>query len=299
MTPPRHLLEIDDLSAEEIGLVLDLAERADRPQLLAGRAVALLFEKPSLRTRNATEVAVVELGGHPLSLRGEEVGIGTREPAADIARVLSRYHAAICARVFEHHKLAELAAASSVPVVNLLSDDAHPCQALADLLTIRQHFGKVEGVEIAYVGDYNNVARSLGLAAALAGAGVRFGCPPGFGPPEADLDRLRAAGAEPMATSRPAEAATGANVLYGDVWASMGQEAEAEARRRAFDGFTVDTALLDAAAAGAVYLHCLPAHRGEEVTAEVVDGSRSLVWQQAENRLHATRGLFRFLLGPA
>lgn len=292
----RHLLEIDDLTADEILAVLDLAEQPDPPKVLAGRGVALVFEKPSLRTRNATELAVFELGGHPLTLRGEEVGIGTREPVADIARVLSRYHAAICARVFEHQKLVDLAAYSSVPVVNLLSDDAHPCQALADLLTIRQHFGKVEGVEIAYVGDYNNVARSLGIAAALVGAGIRFGCPPGYGPPEADVERLRLAGARPVVSARPHEAVDGANVIYSDVWASMGQEAEAEIRRRAFEGFTIDATLFDDAAADAVFLHCLPAHRGEEVAAEIVDGPRSLVWQQAENRLHAARGLFLFLV---
>ncbi|HEX2850562.1 MAG TPA: ornithine carbamoyltransferase [Acidimicrobiales bacterium] len=295
----RHFLEIDDLSADDVAQVLDLAEQADPPPVLARRGVALIFEKPSLRTRNATELAVFELGGHPLTLRGEEVGLGTREPVADIGRVLSRYHAAICARVFEHQKLLDLVASSSVPIVNLLSDDAHPCQALADLLTIRQHFGKIEGIEVAYVGDFNNVARSLGLAAALMGAGIRFGCPPGYGPDEEYLERLRVAGASPVATSRPSDAVAGANVVYGDVWASMGREAEADARRRAFEGFTVDAALLDAAGHDAVYLHCLPAHRGEEVTGEVVDGPRSLVWQQAENRLHAARGLFLFLIPPA
>jgi len=294
---PRHFLEIDDLSAAELTEVLDLAHEQDPPAVLEGRGVALIFEKPSLRTRNATEVAIFELGGHPLTLRGEEVGLADREPVADVARVLSRYHAAICARVFEHHKLEELAAAASVPVVNLLSDDSHPCQAVADLLTLHQHFGKLEGLEVAYVGDFNNVSRSLALGAGLAGMGIRLGCPPGYGPSDEDLDRIRLAGVEPIVTSRPAEAVDGADAVYTDVWTSMGQEHEVAERQKAFEGFSVDATLMTAAASHAVFLHCLPAHRGEEVAAEVVDGRQSVVWQQAENRLHAVRGLFLWLFG--
>jgi len=293
----RHFLEVDDLSVAELGEVLDLAAETHPEKVLEGRGVALIFEKPSLRTRNATEIAVFELGGHPLTLRGEEVGLAEREPVADVARVLSRYHAAICARVFEHSKLEELAASSSVPIVNLLSDDSHPCQALADLLTLRQHFGKLDGLEIAYVGDYNNVSRSLAIAAAMTGIGVRLACPPGYGPTDADLDRLRLVGPPPMVTNRPDEAVAGVSAVYTDVWTSMGQEAESAKRRQAFEGFMVDPALMDAAGGDAIFLHCLPAHRGEEVAGEVVDGRQSVVWQQAENRLHAVRGLFLWLFG--
>ena len=301
MTALRHFLEVDDLSADELQRVLDLAERDSPPRVLEGRGVALLFEKPSLRTRNATEVAVFELGGHPLTLRGEEVGLADREPVPDVAKVLSRYHAAICARVFEHHKLEELAAAASVPVINLLSDDSHPCQALADLLTLRQHFGKIDGLAVAYVGDFNNVARSLALACAMAGAEIRLGCPSGYGPTPDDFDRILLAGAEPVVTTRAAEAVSGADVVYTDVWASMGQEREAKTRRQAFEGFSVDDRLMAAAgpADHVVFLHCLPAHRGEEVAASVVDGPQSLVFAQAENRLHAMRGLFLWLFGAA
>jgi len=292
----RHLLEIDDLAPDELTMVLDLAERADPPQILAGRGMALLFEKPSLRTRNATEMAVVQLGGHPLSLRSAEVDVGVREPASDVARALSRYHAAIGARVFEHATLEQMVGAASVPVVNLLSDRAHPCQALADLLTIRRHFGRLAGLEVAYVGDFNNVARSLGMAVALSGMAIRYACPDGYGPAQADLDAVRGAGGTITSTTDPAEAVRGADVVCTDVWTSMGAEDESESRRRAFAGFTVDEGLMHRAGAGAVFLHCLPAHRGEEVTAGVVDGPRSLVWDQAENRMHAVRGLLLFLL---
>lgn len=298
----RHFLEVDDLTAGELAEVLDLAEEPHPPAVMAGRGMALLFEKPSLRTRHATEMAVVQLGGHPLTLRGEEVSLESREPVADVARVLSAYHAVVGARVFAHRTVEALARAASVPVVNLLSDASHPCQALADLLTLRQHFGELKGLTVAYVGDHNNVARSLSLAAAMAGAAVRLACPPGHAPSAADLDRLAAvvgAGADVAVTARPAEAASGADVVYTDVWTSMGQEAETAARRCAFEGFTVDETLMAEAASGAVFLHCLPAHRGEEVAAGVIDGPASLVWRQAENRMHATRGLLRWLLAPA
>jgi len=293
----RHFLEVDDLSGAELREVLAKAGERDAPPVLEGRSVALIFEKPSLRTRNSSEVAVVQLGGHPLTMFRDEVGLGLREPVADVARVLSRYHALVGARVFGHELVAGLAASASVPVVNLLSDASHPCQALADLLTIDQHLGGVDGVEIAYVGDFNNVARSLALGCALAGARLRLACPPGYGPTDADLERIRVAGGTPMVTDRPHDAVEKADVVYTDVWTSMGQEAEAEARWRAFEGFQVDESMMRAAASDAVFLHCLPAHRGEEVAAAVVDGDRSLVWQQAENRLHAFRGLLLFLLG--
>ncbi len=277
--------------------MLDLAAHERPPEVLSGRGVALLFEKPSLRTRNATEMAVVQLGGHPVSLRAQEVDVDVREPAADVARVLSRYHAAIGGRVFDHARLERMAAAATVPVVNLLSDDTHPCQAVADLLTLRQHFDRLHGLEVAYVGDFNNVARSLGRALALSDAFVHYACPEGYAPSQHDLERIRGLGGAVAVTDDPWVAATDAHVVYTDVWASMGSEAEAAERREAFAGYTVDAELMARARPEAVFMHCLPAHRGEEVSAEVVDGPRSIVWEQAENRMHAVRGLLLFLLG--
>jgi ornithine carbamoyltransferase len=291
----RHFLDVDDLDAHELHDVLDEAENPAPAQVLTGRGAALLFEKPSLRTRSSMELAVVQLGGHPITIVGDEAGIDTRETAEDIARVLSRYHALIGARVFDHSRLERLSAASNVPVVNLLSDDAHPCQALADLLTIRQHFGGLKGRVLAYIGDGNNVCRSLMLAAVMSDIEMRVATPEGYEPEASAVERARDGGMVTV-TADPLEAARGADVVYTDVWTSMGQEAEAVARRRAFAGFTVDDELMAAAAPDAVFLHCLPAHRGEEVTASVLEGERSLVWQQAENRLHAQRGLLSWLL---
>ena len=294
----RHVLEIDDLSPSELDAVLRRAAAPpgdERP--LAGRTVALYFEKPSLRTRHSCEVAVVQLGGHPVTFRRDEVGSGEREPIADIARVLSGYHAALGARVHDHGLLDELAGASTIPVVNLLSDRGHPCQALADLLTMRQQLGgELAGATVAWVGDFNNVARSLSLGATMAGMKVRLACPPGYGPADDDLDRLRALGGEPVVTHRPADAVAGAAAVHTDVWASMGQEAEAGERARAFEGFQVDDRLMAAAGPGAVFMHCLPAHRGEEVAATVVDGPQSVVFRQAHNRLHSMRGLLSWLI---
>lgn len=295
----RHFLEVDDLSPAELIAVLDLAELQDPPKVLAGKGVALYFAKPSLRTRHSTELAVFQLGGHPLTVRDDEVGLGTREPVADVAKVLGRYHGAIAGRVFAHGLLEELASHAGVPVVNLLSDDGHPCQALADLLTIRQLNGSLEGLAIAYVGDFNNVARSLAIAATMVGMHVRLACPVGYGPSDADIDRITLQGAAPVVTTHAVEAVAGADIVYTDVWTSMGQEAESLARRQAFEGLSVDAALMAAASAEATFLHCLPAHRGEECSAEVVDGPQSQVWLQAENRLHAVRGLFLWLLGNA
>jgi len=297
----RHVLEVDDLHAAEIVRVLDLADDPTRPPLLAGQTVGLYFEKPSLRTRHSSEVAVVQLGGHPVTFRGDEIGVGEREPMADIARVLAGYHAAIGARVFDHGMLEQLAAASSIPVVNLLSDTGHPCQSLADLLTMRQEWGSLEGRTLAWVGDYNNVARSLALGAALTGMSLRIASPAGYGPTEADVDRLVLAGLEgpPEVFDRPAEAVGGADAVHTDVWSSMGHEDQAEARNRAFEGFQVDDAVMAGASAHTVFMHCLPAHRGEEVAASVVDGPQSRVFPQAHNRLHAFRGLLRFLLEDA
>jgi len=291
----RHLLDVDDLSADELGAVLAAAADPTPRRVLDGRGVACLFEKPSARTRNATEMAVVTLGGHPVTMRGDEVGFDVRESVEDIARTLACYHAAVCARVFDHRHLERMAAVVDVPVVNLLSDRAHPCQAIADLLTLQGEYGRLEGLTVAYIGDWNNVSRSLGLALGLVGATIRVGCPPGYGPDAADLDRLVAAA--PSVHDRPEEAAKGADAVYTDVWTSMGQEAEADARRRAFEGWTVTSAVMEAAAPGAVFLHCLPAHRGEEVAPAVLDGPASRVWPQAANRLGAAVGVLSWLLG--
>jgi ornithine carbamoyltransferase len=284
----KHFLDVDDLSPEALTAVLDRAQQQSPPPVFSGLGVALLFEKPSNRTRNSMEMAVVQLGGHPISLRGDEVGFDIRESVEDIARTLSCYHAVIAARVFEHSKVVRLAKGATVPVVNLLSDDAHPCQALADLLTIRQRFGSLTGLTVAWVGDGNNVCRSLLLAAERAGVEMRVASPPGYEPDVAA-----------HVTHDPVEAVKEAHVVCTDVWASMGREDEAEARRRAFAGFTVTPQLMQQARPDAIFLHCLPAHRGEEVAAEVIDGPQSAVWQQAENRLHAQRGLLLWLMENA
>jgi ornithine carbamoyltransferase len=292
----RHLLEIDDLDADELRSVLELAARPDLPKVLAGKGVALIFEKPSARTRNSMEMAVVQLGGHPLTIRGDEVSLDVRESVEDVTRTLACYHAAIGARVFEHSKVERMAAVDEVPIVNLLSDDGHPMQALADLLTMQAHLGELEGRSVAYVGDGNNVARSLALAAGMLGMEVRIATPPGYAMRPEDLDRLRLAGVEAIIAANAREAVKGVDIVYTDVWTSMGQEAEAELRRRAFEGFTVDDDLLSAAAPSAAFLHCLPAHRGEEVTGSVADGAQSLIWPQAQNRMHAARGLLAWIL---
>ena len=292
----RHFLEVDDLSAGELDRVLDLASMPDPPRVLAGKGMALIFEKPSARTRNSMEMAVVALGGHPLYIQPSEIGLDTRETVEDVTRTLACYHSAIGARVFAHSMVERMAAVDIVPIVNMLSDDAHPLQALADLLTIRRELGTLPDRSLAYVGDSNNVARSLVLAAGMAGMNVRVASPPGYQFDEATVDRLRTLGAEPLITDRPLEAVGGADVVYTDVWTSMGQETDGDQRLRAFEGFQVDDRLMGAAQHGAMFLHCLPAHRGEEVTADVVDGPRSRVWVQAANRMHAARGLLVWLL---
>jgi ornithine carbamoyltransferase len=293
---PRSLLEVDDLSAEEFARILDLSERDDLPKLLQGRGAALLFEKPSARTRSSMEMAVVQLGGHPITLRNEEVGIDTRETAEDLGRLLSGYTAVIGARVFEHHKVERLAASATVPVVNLLSDDAHPVQALADLLTVRQEFGRLGGLVVTYVGDANNVARSLGVACGLMGIEFRVSNPPGYDFDEASVTMLRAAGCDVVLEADPVAAVTGADVVYTDAWYSMGQEDEQRIRVEAFGPWRVDEALMSHAAPNAIFLHCLPAHRGDEATDGVLDGPQSRIWPQAHNRMHTARGLLAWLL---
>ena len=288
----RHFLEVDDLSSAELAGLLDRAEDLDHGRPLAGKGVALLFSKPSLRTRHSCEMAVVQLGGHPIAARADEIGVGHRETPADIANVLAGYHALLGARVFAHADLEALAAPDALPVINLLSDAAHPCQAVADLLTMRQSFGSLSGRTVAWIGDFNNVARSLARGAALSGMAIRIGAPHGYGPTDAEIEHLVVLGAADVVVGdRPHDAAKGADAVHTDIWTSMGFEAEADARGRAFEGWMVDDSVLAAAAEGAVFMHCLPAHRGEEVTASVIDGPQSVVIRQAHNRLDAFRAV--------
>jgi ornithine carbamoyltransferase len=249
--------------------------------LLRDKGVALYFEKPSARTRNSMELATAQLGGHPVYLQPSELGIGTRESVEDVARTLACYHAIIAARVFDHSLLAQMAAVNAAPVLNMLSGTDHPLQALADLLTIRQLIGRLDGVRVAFIGEGNNVSRSLAEACALVGAEFRIASPPGHGLECALVD--------------PAEAVEGADIVYTDVWVSMGGK-DSEERRAAFEPYQVDEAVM-ARAPNAWFMHCLPARRGEEVTAPVIDGPRSAVWRQAENRMHTARGAMMWLLG--
>jgi ornithine carbamoyltransferase len=288
---------MDDLDAQELALVLDLAERSEFPAVLAGRGAGLVFEKPSARTRNSMELAVFQLGGHPVSIRGEEVGLGTRETVEDLTRTLASYHHVIGARVFDHATVERMAAVSPVPVVNMLSDQAHPMQTLADLLTMRQRFKNLAGLTVAWVGDGNNVCNSLLIGASLARMHVRVATPDGFEPSNLAVEKARDAGGRVLLTNDPAEAVGVADAVCTDVWASMGEEDRADSKKAAFAGYTVNDDMMDKANPGAIFLHCLPAHRGEEVTADVIDGSSSLVWQQAANRLHVARGLLLWLLG--
>jgi ornithine carbamoyltransferase len=294
-------LEVDALTPDRLAALLDRAQAWKRdpaavPAALARQGVALLFEKPSARTRSSTEMAVVGLGGHPIYIRPDEVGLGVRESVEDVARTLAGYCTILAARVFDHATLDAMAAAVDVPVVNLLSDRAHPCQALADVLTLREHLGSLDGRRIVFVGDGNNVAASLAFASALCGMELTVVSPPGYELDDDVVDRARNLGGVVEVVIDPYEAVKGADAVYTDVWTSMGQEAEADDRRRAFEGFMVDDRLLAGAADGAIFLHCLPAHRGEEVSASVIEGERSRVWRQAENRMHAARGALAWVL---
>lgn len=304
---PRHFLSAADLDAPGLDRLLTAAERlrAQRatgsiPPLLAGRRVAMLFEKPSLRTRVTFDVGVASLGGHAVYLGPDEVGIGRRETATDIGRNLSRWIDAIVLRTFSQETLLELADASSVPVVNALTDLEHPCQALADVLTLRQQLGDVRGRTLTFVGDGNNVCHSLLLTGALAGMRVRVATPPGYAPDPAIIERAASIGVETGATvdigTDPVAAVAGADAVYTDAWTSMGAEAEADLRRLRFGGYRVDARLLSHAP-DALVMHCLPAHRGEEITDEILDGPRSVVLEQAENRLYVQQALLAQLLG--
>lgn len=292
----RHLLEVDDLTPDELRTIIDLAKRpADElGPVLTRQGVACYFEKPSSRTRNSTELAVAQLGGHPVYITRDEVGIGTRESVEDVTRTLACYHQVICARVFDHELLEQMAGLDVVPIVNLLSDGAHPLQAIADVITMENESGPVADQTVAYVGDSNNVTRSLALAVGMLGGTVRVSSPPGHRFGDVDLDRLAAAGVEIEYVDRPEEAVAGAAVVYTDTWVSMGQEAEREARLKAFEGYSVDEALMSVNP-DAVFLHCLPAHRNEEATDGVLDGPQSRIWAQATNRLHAARAALYWL----
>jgi ornithine carbamoyltransferase len=301
---PRDYLSVDDLSSEELARLLDVAAamKADpglHGDALAGRSVAMVFEKSSTRTRVSFDVGIAQLGGHPLTLSSGDLQLGRGETIEDTARVLTRYVDAIVLRTYEQERLEVLADAADVPVINSLSDFEHPCQAIADLLTVREHIGRLAGTIFAYVGDGNNVAHSLLLAGAKAGMHVRVATPPGFEPIPQVVQRAEEIAAETggsVSVSVDAVAAcTGAHVVYTDVWASMGQEEEAEERALVFRAFQVDRRLVDLMDPSGVVMHCLPAHRGDEITDEVIDGPRSVVWDQAGNRLPTQKALLLLL----
>lgn len=301
----RDLLSIDSLARADLQDLLQEARSAKREprawsSRLTGRQIALIFEKPSTRTRVSFEAAVASTGGHPLVLRGDELQLGRGETIEDTGRVLSRLVDAIVLRTSGQDRLERLADASSVPVVNALSDEEHPCQCLADLLTIAEKRDDLEGSTLAFVGDGNNVAHSLLLGCALAGMNVRVASPRGYEPFPRIVERAgelaAERGTEVTVTHDVGAAAEGAHVLYTDVWTSMGTEGDAAERRAALEGYRIDEDLVDLAARDVIVMHCLPAHRGEEITAAVIDGPRSVVWDQAENRLHAQKALLAWLL---
>ena len=280
----KHLLAIRDLTAADLKQILGLSEAA-APRILQDKGVALYFEKPSARTRNSMELAAAQLGAHPVYLTPAELGIGSRESVEDVTRTLACYHAIIAARVFDHGLLERMAALNAAPVLNMLSAADHPLQALADLLTVKQLIGRIEGARIAFIGEANNVARSLAEGCALLGAELVVASPAGYGFEGETIRQV----------ADPAEAVEGADIVYSDVWVSMGDE-PSEEKHAVFEPYQVDEALM-ARAPNAWFLHCLPARRGEEVTAPVIDGPRSAVWKQAENRMHTARGAMLWMLG--
>ncbi len=300
----RDFLAIVDFTTEEIKATLELAKKLKREAkkgklqpLLKGKTLAMIFEKPSARTRVSFEVGMFQLGGHALYLGPNEVGIGKRESAADVARVLSRYCDGIMARLFGHEMIEELARYASVPVINGLTDLLHPCQVMGDVLTIMEHKGRMEGIKVAWIGDGNNVANSwLNMAARLSFT-LHLACPEGYDPNQAIFQRARDAGLSEIKLFRdPKEAVEGAQVIYTDVWASMGQEAEAEARKKVFRPYQVNQELVKRAAPDCLVMHCLPAHRGDEITDEVIDGPHSVVFDEAENRLHVQKAIMVTLM---
>jgi len=282
----RHLLSMRDLSAADVAWILAASE-IPAPGLLENKGVALYFEKPSARTRNSMELAAAQLGGHPVYLQPAELGIGTRESVEDVTRTLACYHAIIAARVFDHQLLEQMAAVNAAPVLNLLSATDHPLQALADLLTIEQLLGRIEGARVAFVGEAHNVARSLAEGCAKLGAQFVIASPEGYGFTDGSVRQI----------SDPREAVEGADVVYADVWVSMGDD-HSEKKLAAFAPYQVNEALM-AHAPNAHFMHCLPAHRGEEVSAAVMDGPSSAVWRQAENRMHTARGAMLWMMEQA
>ena len=301
MTSPRHFLAIPDLTRAELLALFDLAARMKRGDYterpLAGKTLGMIFAKSSTRTRVSFEVGAFQLGGHALFLSSRDIQLGRGEPIRDTARVLSRYLDGIMIRTFDHADVEELARFASIPVINGLTDLLHPCQVLADLLTIRESLGGWEGKTVAWIGDGNNMANSWLNAAGTLGFELRLACPEGYDPNAEILERNRKLTRITL-TRDPREAARGAHVVNTDVWASMGQEEEQEQRVRAFQGYIVDEALMDTADRSAIFLHCLPAHRGEEVSDGVIEGPKSKVWNQAENRLHAQKALMATLMSP-
>lgn len=292
----KSFLEVDDLTKAELHRVLELCRDPDPPKVLRGQGIALIFEKPSNRTRNSMEMAAYQLGGHPVYIRGEEIGLDERESVEDAVTTLSAYYKCIAARVFAHKTLERMAETKVCPIINLLSDTGHPMQALADVITLVEEFGDLDGKSLAFIGDGNNVFRSLAMAAGMLGAEIRFAGPSDYRLSEIDKDRLAAIGVKVKEFDFAQEAVNGVNAVYTDVWTSMGQESESEERKKAFESFTVNSDLMSVASSDAIFLHCLPAHRGEEVTEEVLEGPMSRIWSQSENRMHAARGLLAWLL---
>ena len=303
MSKPKHFLDLDRLDADTLRHILDLGSAfkrgkkfTDRAAPLAGRSLALIFEKPSTRTRVSFELAMRQLGGDVVVLNESDSQLGRGETVADTARVLSRYVDAVMIRTNAHDKLEELAAHASVPVINGLTDDSHPCQVMADIMTFEERRGAIEGRVVAWCGEGNNVARSWIHAAERFSFALRLACPPALSPPADVLEWAAAAGAAVTLTDDPAQAVAGADCVVTDTWVSMGQE-DAEARRRALAPYRVDEALMAGAKDDALFMHCLPAHRGDEVTDAVIDGPHSVVWDEAENRLHAQKGILAWCLG--
>jgi ornithine carbamoyltransferase len=298
--PKRDFLSITDLSRDELESVLALAGEMKRgtyrERPLAGKSLGMIFGKSSTRTRASFEVGTTQLGGHPLFLSSRELQLGRGEPTRDTARVLSRYVDGIMIRTYTHDEVVELARFATVPVINGLTDLLHPCQVLADLMTVQEEFGELTGQTVAWIGDGNNMANSWIEAAGILGFTLRLACPEGY-EPNHDLFERHARTTTLTITELPEEAVAGARVVTTDVWTSMGGEAEAESRRKAFLGYGVDDKLMKLADPGAIFLHCLPAHRGEEVSDAVLEGPQSRVWDEAENRLHVQKALMAFLMG--
>jgi ornithine carbamoyltransferase len=300
MSPARHFLAIPDFSKPELISLFDLAARMKqvsyREKPLLGKTLGMIFAKASTRTRVSFEVGAFQLGGHALFLSARDIQLGRGEPIRDTARVLSRYLDGIMIRTYDHADVEELARYASIPVINGLTDLLHPCQVLADLMTVRETLGGWDGKVMAWIGDGNNMANSWINAAGTLGFELRLACPKGY-EPNPEILKRNSSRTRITLTADPKEAARGAHVINTDVWASMGQEEEQEKRVRAFQGYMVDAALMSSAAPGAIFLHCLPAHRGEEVAEDVIEGKQSRVWDQAENRLHVQKAVMAILMG--